>query len=377
MKENSAFSDKKIVEQLRLGHNPIPNRIKKIYFIGAHLYKDTISGERYKYIPSPKSFDGRILGYSFEELTSREGDKYVSEIAEYSDDRSKDHYRINGKIVDVKSFHTSLSNRPISINSVINLRNTLTETELQVDDIFQSGNFESIRAVISGLKARVEAKNVLRSAVDTYDKSAAISNKWLSEAIDIAVEQYKLSEIFKEESNILLQRASLINYFSLAKENISSFKEKVNDLFKNGFFANVEPKEHDYLNLYLIDVFSVKGLNDVIDFLIKMKNAKINYTEKPIIKTTADIITLCAGITYFKYKSCGEKLLLDTGSIEVVICDKLSDDMKMETLWHELSHIALQPLNSIPDESLIETQTDDYVRSLLNASQRKTDINKK
>ena len=107
-KRYSIFASQDIVSNLKKGRNPLPKRIKKLDSYETMTWYDIITGDYYRYTPSQKQqYDGKPLGYSFECLCLRDRATYVREIAEYSDDRSKDKYRINGEYVTREEFFGS------------------------------------------------------------------------------------------------------------------------------------------------------------------------------------------------------------------------------------------------------------------------------
>lgn len=82
-------------------------------------------------------------------------------------------------------------------------------------------------------------------------------------------------------------------------------------------------------------VFSTNGLNDIIEFLLKMKNASIEYSDTLLIKRNTKSITIAVGITSFKFKQCNGDKLLNLEEINTIIYNFPNNrDLKC-TKWEE------------------------------------------
>ncbi len=156
----SVFASEDIVRNLKKGINLLPERIVPLDSYGIMLYRDKQNGDTYQYIPSQKrSYDGKPLGYSHERLTLSDGTTYVSEIAEYSDDRNKDIYKINEEKVTKEEFFDKISRLSLKQNDINNKQNNNTISDINkmkkkdiINTILSHRNNEALRSLIKHLE---------------------------------------------------------------------------------------------------------------------------------------------------------------------------------------------------------------------------------
>lgn len=365
----SVFASEDIVRNLKKGINLLPERIVPLYSYGMMMYRDKQNGDTYQYIPSPKrSDDGMPLGYSYECLKLSNGTTYVSEIAEHSDDRNKDVYKINGEKVTKEEFFDKISSLSLKQNDINNNMtsdiNKLNKENI-ISTIMSNGNIQAVRSLIKHLELERKAKQVLNKAIELYEQAEKQKNKLTSVFIDESIKLYNQSKFINEQADIELQRAHLLDIFSDTEDDISIFMSKLSSLINNNYFTKLNDTEYKDIIEYLEVVFSTKGLNDVIEFLLKMKNASIEYSDSLLIKRNTESITIALGITLFKFKQYSEDELLNLEEIKTTIYKNPNNRELKETKWHEFSHVLLQPLTEIIDEEQLEKMVDDYTRELL------------
>ena len=133
------------------------------------------------------------------------------------------------------------------------------------------------------------------------------------------------------------------------------------------YYSDQELNDTEYKDIieYLEAVFSTKGLREAIEFLLKMKNASIEYSDSLLIKRNTESITIALGITLFKFKQYSEDKLLNLEKIKTTIYKNPNNRELKETKWHEFSHVLLQPLTETIDEEQLEKMVDDYTGELL------------
>ena len=364
----SVFASEDIVRNLKKGINLLPERIVPLDSYGIMLYRDKQNGDTYQYIPSQKrSYDGKPLGYSHERLTLSDGTTYVSEIAEYSDDRNKDIYKINEEKVTKEEFFDKISRLSLKQNDINNKQNNNTISDINkmkkkdiINTILSHRNNEALRSLIKHLELEKKAKQLLNSSIKLYEQNE-LTNAFAVESIKL----YKQSEFINEQADIELQRAYLLDFFSYTEDNNTTFTNKLSSLINNNYFTKLNDTEYKDVIEYLQVVFSTKGLNDVIEFLLKMKNASIEYSDALLRKRNTESITIALGITLFKFKQYNEDKLLNLEKINTIIYNNPNKRELKETKWHEFSHVLLQPLTEIIDEEQLEKKVDDYTGDLI------------
>ena len=317
----SVFASEDIVRNLKKGINLLPERIVPLDSYGIMLYRDKQNGDTYQYIPSQKrSYDGKPLGYSHERLTLSDGTTYVSEIAEYSDDRNKDIYKINEEKVTKEEFFDKISRLSLKQNDINNKQNNNTISDINkmkkkdiINTILSHRNNEALRSLIKYWELEKKAKQVLNSSIKLYEqKEKAKTKNELTNAFAVeSIKLYKQSEFINEQADIELQRAYLLDFFSYTEDNNTTFTNKLSSLINNNYFTKLNDTEYKDVIEYLQVVFSTKGLNDVIEFLLKMKNASIEYSDALLRKRNTESITIALGITLFKFKQYNEDKLLN------------------------------------------------------------------
>lgn len=372
-KRYSVFASENIVKNLKKGINLLPERIVSLHSYGMMMYRDKQNGDTYQYIPSPKrSDDGMPLGYSYECLKLSNGTTYVSEIAEHSDDRNKDVYKINGEKVTKEEFFDKISSLSLKQNDINNKQNNNTISDINkmkkkdiINTILSHRNNEALRSLIKHLELEKKAKQVLNKAIELYEQAEKQKNKLTSVFIDESIKLYNQSKFINEQADIELQRAHLLDIFSDTEDDISIFMSKLSSLINNNYFTKLNDTEYKDIIEYLEVVFSTKGLNDVIEFLLKMKNASIEYSDSLLIKRNTESITIALGITLFKFKQYSEDELLNLEEIKTTIYKNPNNRELKETKWHEFSHVLLQPLTEIIDEEQLEKMVDDCTAELL------------
>lgn len=371
----SVFASEDIVRNLKKGINLLPERIVPLDSYGIMLYRDKQNGDTYQYIPSQKrSYDGKPLGYSHERLTLSDGTTYVSEIAEYSDDRNKDIYKINEEKVTKEEFFDKISRLSLKQNDINNKQNNNTISDINkmkkkdiINTILSHRNNEALRSLIKHLELEKKAKQVLNSSIKLHEqKEKAKTKNELTNAFAVeSIKLYKQSEFINEQADIELQRAYLLDFFSYTEDNNTTFTNKLSSLINNNYFTKLNDTEYKDVIEYLQVVFSTKGLNDVIEFLLKMKNASIEYSDALLRKRNTESITIALGITLFKFKQYNEDKLLNLEKINTIIYNNPNKRELKETKWHEFSHVLLQPLTEIIDEEQLEKKVDDYTGDLI------------
>ena len=371
----SVFASEDIVRNLKKGIDVLPERIVPLDSYGIMLYRDKQNGDTYQYIPSQKrSYDGKPLGYSHERLTLSDGTTYVSEIAEYSDDRNKDIYKINEEKVTKEEVFDKISRLSLKQNDINNKQNNNTISDINkmkkkdiINTILSHRNNEALRSLIKHLELEKKAKQVLNSSIKLYkQKEKAKTKNELTNAFAVeSIKLYKQSEFINEQADIELQRAYLLDFFSYTEDNNTTFTNKLSSLINNNYFTKLNDTEYKDVIEYLQVVFSTKGLNDVIESLLKMKNASIEYSDALLRKRNTESITIALGITLFKFKQYNEDKLLNLEKINTIIYNNPNKRELKETKWHEFSHVLLQPLTEIIDEGQLEKKVDDYTGDLI------------
>lgn len=369
----SVFASEDIVRNLKKGINLLPERIVPLYSYGMMLYLDKQNGDTYQYRPSQKrSYDGMPLGYSHERLKLSDGTTYVSEIAEYSDDRNKDVYKINEEKVTKEEFFDKISSLSLKLNDIKNMQdnNTIPDiNKMKKEDIINTillhRNNEAVRSLRRYLELERKAKQVLNRAIQLYEQAEKQKNKLTGVFVDESIKLYNQSKFINKQADIELQRAHLLDFFSDTQDDITTFTDKLFSLINNNYFTKLNDTEYKDIIEYLEAVFSTKGLRDAIEFLLKMKNASIEYSDSLLIKRNTESITIAIGITLFKFKQYSEDKLLNLEKIKTTIYKNPNNRELKETKWHEFSHVLLQPLTETIDEEQLEKMVDDYTRELL------------
>ena len=363
-KRYSVFESQDIVSNLKKGRNPLPKRIKNLDSYKTMIWYDSITGYCYQYTPSHKrQYDGKPLGYSFECLYLRDGATYVREIAEYSDDRSKDKYRINGEYVTREEFFDEISK--ISLKQMDTTKNTKQEA---IKELLSHGNSEVVKSCIRSMELDLEAKDLVKNAIELEKQASESHDRKL---LDKAVRLYIDSEILKKQSNVEFQRAKLQDFFADITDERTIFKLRLFDLKRTHYFTNLEEPEVEEITKYLDAVFSTKGLNDVIEFLLKMKETRIEYYDDFIFTINPQTKIPCSipGVTSFSYTTNGEdKMYLELDQTEITLCRFLDDEELKKAKWHEFSRVLLQPFTEKVDEETLEEKTAHYTDELLGNS---------
>lgn len=363
-KRYSIFASQDIVSKLKKGRNPLPKRIKNLDSCKTITWYDIITGDYYRYTPSQKrQYDGKPLGYSFECLCLRDGATYIREIAEYSDDRSKDKYRINGEYVTREEFFDEISK--ISLNQTDTTKNTKQEV---IEELLSHGNYEVVKSCMRSMELDLEAKDLVKNAIELEKEESESHDRKL---LDKAVRLYIDSEILKKQSNVEFQRAMLQDFFADITDERTIFKSRLFDLMRTHYFTNLEEPEVEEITKYLVAVFSTKGLNDVIEFLLKMKETRIEYYDDLIFTINPQTKIPCSipGVTSFSYTTNGEdKKHLELDQTIITLCRFLDDEELKKAKWHEFSRVLLQPFTGTDDEKTLEDKTAHYTDELLGNS---------
>lgn len=363
-KRYSIFASQDIVSKLKKGRNPLPKRIKNLDSCKTMTWYDIITGDYYRYTPSQKrQYDGKPLGYSFECLCLRDGATYIREIAEYSDDRSKDKYRINGEYVTREEFFDEISK--ISLNQTDTTKNTKQEV---IEELLSHGNYEVVKSCMRSMELDTEANNLVKNAIELEKEESESHDRKL---LDKAVRLYIDSEILKKQSDIEFQRAILQDFFSDVKDNCKKFNSKLSSLMAAHYFTNLKDTDYEEMFGYLDVVFLKKGLNDVIEFLLKMKDARIEYSDTCLtrINSQTEIPELVPGVTSFSYTTIGEdKMYLELDQTRIILYRSPNVKELKKAKWHEFSHVLLQPFTGPVDEGTLEEKTAHYTDELLGNS---------
>lgn len=363
-KRYSIFASQYIVSNLKEGRNPLPKRIKNLGSCKTMTWYDSITGDYYRYKPSQKrQYDGKPLRYSFECLCLRDGATYIREIAENSDDRSKDKYSINGEYVTREEFFDEISK--ISLNPEDAIKYTKQEA---IEELLSHGNSEVFIICMESIELETDANTLVKNA-RKLEKEASESHD--RKLLDKAVRLYIDSEILKKQSNVELQRAILQYFFANITDERTIFKSRLFDLMDTHYFTNLEEPEVEEITKYLVAVFSTKGLNDVIEFLLKMKETRIEYYDDLIFTINPQTKIPCSipGVTSFSYTTNGEdKKHLELDQTIITLCRFLDDEELKKAKWHEFSRVLLQPFTGTDDEKTLEDKTAHYTDELLGNS---------
>ena len=236
-----------------------------------------------------------------------------------------------------------------------------------INTILAHRNNEAVRSLIKHLELERKGKQILNIAIELYQRAEKEknNNNLADILLDKSIKLYKQSKFINEQADIELQRAHLLDFFSYDEDNNNTFTNKLSSLINNNYFTKLNDIEYKDIIEYLEIVFSTKGLNDVIEFLIKMKNASIEYSANLLTKRNTESITIALGITLFKFKQYSEDKLLNLENINTIIYNNPNKRELKETKWHEFSHVLLQPLTKIVGEEQIEKMVDDYTGDLI------------
>ena len=399
-KRYSVFESQDIVSNLKKGRNPLPKRIKNLDSYKTMIWYDSITGDCYQYTPSHKrQYDGKPLGYSFECLYLRDGATYVREIAEYSDDRSKDKYRINGEYVTREEFFDEIyvtreeffdemsrlslkqNDRDVqhAMNTVLKMDTTKNNKLEVIKELLSHRNIEVVISCIRSMELDLEAKDLVKKAIELEKQSSESHDRKL---LDEAVQLYIDSEILKRQSDVEFQRAKLQDFFADVKDNSDKFRSKLSNLMADHYFTNFENTEYGEIGEFLDVVFSTKGLNDVIEFLLKMKEARIEYSDAllPDMYAPNGIPFLAPSMTQFQYETSSTAQVLNLECVKINILNISDDELKRRAKWCEFSRILEQPLtkNGRKDVQYARVSTRDSeteVEELLNSGwSKKRDV---
>ena len=229
-------------------------------------------------------------------------------------------------------------------------------------------NFLVVKSCIRSMELDLEAKDLVKNAIELEKQASESHDRKL---LDKAVRLYIDSEILKKQSNVEFQRAKLQDFFADITDERTIFKLRLFDLKRTHYFTNLEEPEVEEITKYLDAVFSTKGLNDVIEFLLKMKETRIEYYDDFIFTINPQTKIPCSipGVTSFSYTTNGEdKMYLELDQTEITLCRFLDDEELKKAKWHEFSRVLLQPFTEKVDEETLEEKTAHYTDELLGNS---------
>lgn len=326
---------------------------------------------------------GKPRGISYEFLIREDGTNYSCEIAEDSDDRSKDKYTIqdikrpSGERVtreeyldEMSRLSLKLNDRDVrlAMNAILKMDTTKNNKLEVIREIFPHRNSEVVKSCMRSMELDTEANNLVKNAIELEKEESESHDRKL---LDKAVRLYIDSEILKKQSDIEFQRAILQDFFADITDERTIFKSRLFDLMRTHYFTNLEEPEVEEITKYLVAVFSTKGLNDVIEFLLKMKETRIEYYDDLIFTINPQTKIPCSipGVTSFSYTTNGEdKKHLELDQTIITLCRFLDDEELKKAKWHEFSRVLLQPFTGTDDEKTLEDKTAHYTDELLGNS---------
>ena len=383
-KRYSVFASPDIVSKLKNGINPLPERIFEYpSFNLKREWEDRITGDVYIYEPSEMESFGKPRGISYECLIRKDGTNYSCEIAEDSDDRSKDKYtiqdikRLSGERVtreeyldEMSRLSLKLNDRDVrlAMNAILKMDTTKNNKLEVIREIFPHRNSEVVKSCMRSMELDTEANNLVKNAIELEKEESESHDRKL---LDKAVRLYIDSEILKKQSDIEFQRAILQDFFSDVKDNCKKFNSKLSSLMAAHYFTNLKDTDYEEMFGYLDVVFLKKGLNDVIEFLLKMKDARIEYSDTCLtrINSQTEIPELVPGVTSFSYTTIGEdKMYLELDQTRIILYRSPNVKELKKAKWHEFSHVLLQPFTGPVDEGTLEEKTAHYTDELLGNS---------
>lgn len=380
----SVFASQDIVSKLKNGINPLPERIFEYWSFNLRReWEDWITGDVYIYEPSEMESFGKPRGISHECLIRKDGTNYCREIAEDSVDRSKDKYTIqdikrpSGERVTREEYLDEMSRLSLkqndrdvqqAMNTILKMDTTKNNKLEVINELRSHRYYEVSMSCMRSIKLDTDANTLVKNAIELEKEASESHDRKL---LDIAGRLYIDSEILKKQSDIEFQRAILLDFFANVKDNGDKFRSKLSSLMAAHYFTNLKDTDYEEMFGYLDVVFLKKGLNDVIEFLLKMKDARIEYSDTCLtrINSQTEIPELVPGVTSFSYTTIGEdKMYLELDQTRIILYRSPNVKELKKAKWHEFSHVLLQPFTGPVDEGTLEEKTDHYTDELLGNS---------
>lgn len=256
--------------------------------------------------------------------------------------------------------------------STVSKMDTMKNNKLEaIEELLSHRNSEVVKSCIRSMELDLEANTLLKNAIELEKEASESHDRKL---LDKAVRLYIDSEILKKQSNVEFQRAKLQDFFADVKDNSDKFRSKLSNLMADHYFTNLENTEYGEIGEFLGVVFSTKGLNDVIEFLLKMKEARIEYSDTllPDMYAPNGIPFLAPSMTQFQYETSSTAQVLNLECVKINILNISDDELKRRAKWCEFSRILEQPLtkNGRKDVQYARVSTRDSeteVEELLNS----------
>ena len=383
-KRYSVFASQDIVSKLKNGINPLPERIFEYWSFNLRReWEDWITGDVYIYEPSEMESFGKPRGISYECLIRKDGTNYCCEIAEDSVDRSKDKYTIqdikrpSGERVTREEYLDEMSRLSLkqndrdvqqAMNTILKMDTTKNNKLEVINELRSHRNYVVSMSCMRSIKLDTDANTLVKNAIELEKEASESHDRKL---LDIAGRLYIDSEILKKQSDIEFQRAILLDFFANVKDNGDKFRSKLSSLMAAHYFTNLKDTDYEEMIGYLDVVFLKKGLNDVIEFLLKMKDTRIEYSDTYLtrINSQTEMPELVLGETFFRYKTYGkDKKYLELDQTRIILYRSPIVKEFKKAKWHEFSHVLLQPFTGKVDEETLEEKTAHYTDELLGNS---------
>lgn len=380
----SVFASQDIVSKLKNGINPLPERIFEYWSFNLRReWEDWITGDVYIYEPSEMESFGKPRGISHECLIRKDGTNYCREIAEDSVDRSKDKYTIqdikrpSGERVTREEYLDEMSRLSLkqndrdvqqAMNTILKMDTTKNNKLEVINELRSHRYYEVSMSCMRSIKLDTDANTLVKNAIELEKEASESHDRKL---LDIAGRLYIDSEILKKQSDIEFQRAILLDFFANVKDNGDKFRSKLSSLMAAHYFTNLKDTDYEEMIGYLDVVFLKKGLNDVIEFLLKMKDTRIEYSDTYLtrINSQTEMPELVLGETFFRYKTYGkDKKYLELDQTRIILYRSPIVKEFKKAKWHEFSHVLLQPFTGTVDEETLEEKTAHYTDDLLGNS---------
>lgn len=380
----SVFASQDIVSKLKNGINPLPERIFEYWSFNLRReWEDWITGDVYIYEPSEMESFGKPRGISHECLIRKDGTNYCREIAEDSVDRSKDKYTIqdikrpSGERVTREEYLDEMSRLSLkqndrdvqqAMNTILKMDTTKNNKLEVINELRSHRYYEVSMSCMRSIKLDTDANTLVKNAIELEKEASESHDRKL---LDIAGRLYIDSEILKKQSDIEFQRAILLDFFANVKDNGDKFRSKLSSLMAAHYFTNLKDTDYEEMIGYLDVVFLKKGLNDVIEFLLKMKDTRIEYSDTYLtrINSQTEMPELVLGETFFRYKTYGkDKKYLELDQTRIILYRSPIVKEFKKAKWHEFSHVLLQPFTGTVDEETLKEKTAHYTDDLLGNS---------
>lgn len=255
----------------------------------------------------------------------------------------------------------------------------LTPTQkCKLQSAIQTGDIEVLELVSTLPNALMGSlhQRVIETINTSDEARKSEITSWKKAKNENAVRQYNSVLIERQKIDILIDKIYIMSKLSKHSKR-GDIRYFLESLTLQGFFKDVDSNVLKDLIEYIILIYTRCGSNICAELIIKLKDARLDYTEEPTIKRVGNIIDVRKGNTTFGYEdTLDDSILLDLKSIVISIFKRLPQENKRAVLWQELTFLLLIPIDSKADCKYLRNLSKDYLRYLLeNNSIRKLNDN--